>query len=251
MLFCSAVRRPLCPPGVARVRVFWLGAVPYDTALELQAAVAAARRAGDAGDALLLLEHPPTITLGRSADPAHVLAGPDALAERGVAVRVADRGGDVTYHGPGQLTGYPIVDVSARGRDVHAYLRDLEGALIDAVGAFGVEARRFPPHTGVWVAEAKVAAIGVRVSRWVATHGFALNVAPDIDGFGLIVPCGIREYPVTSLTAAAGRSLAVEDVLPAVARAFGACFGQEPVGGDHPVLAAWTGARELAGCEAW
>jgi lipoyl(octanoyl) transferase len=207
------------------VRVFWLGRVPYDDALDLQRAVADARRDRLCGDTLLLLEHPPTITLGRAAKAEHILAAPDRLRDAGIAVRSVGRGGDVTYHGPGQLVGYPIIDLAERGRDLHGYLRSIEQALIDALRALGVEARRFPPHTGVWIGEAKVAAIGVRVSRWVTTHGFALNVALDLAAFDLIVPCGIHEYSVTSLERETGARWSVETVLPAIAREFGEAFG--------------------------
>jgi lipoyl(octanoyl) transferase len=229
------------------VRSFWLGTAAYGDALRLQESLATVRREGACGDTLLLLEHPPTITLGRAARPAHILAPPERLRELGLAVVETGRGGDVTYHCPGQLVGYPIVDLSARGRDLHAYMRTLEQALIDALAALGVEARRFRPHTGVWVGDAKIAALGIRVSRWVTTHGFALNVGPDLDGFNLIVPCGIHEYGATSLERVTGRRWTVAEVLPAVVAVFEAYFGVEAGGGEHAVLAADPTARETTG----
>jgi lipoyl(octanoyl) transferase len=227
------------------MRALWLGCVGYDDALELQRELAALRLEGADDDTLLLLEHPPTITLGRSAQPAHVLANRDRLRALGVQLRKSDRGGDVTYHGPGQLVGYPICDLNRLGRDVHAYLRRLEGALIEAVGGFGVTARRLPPHTGVWVGDDKMAAIGVRISRWVTSHGFALNVMPDMTHFGLIVPCGIRDYGVTSLSLALGRGVEVAEALGPVARAFTREFGEPPAAKAAAFVGLSEGSRSL------
>jgi lipoate-protein ligase B len=209
----------------AALRTFWLGMTPYLAAWNLQRRLAEARAEGRAPDILLLLEHPPTITLGRGARREHLLASSAELDRRGVAVYEIDRGGDVTYHGPGQLIGYPILDLAAHGRDLHAYLRRMEGALIRCLALLGVEARRFPPHTGVWVGDRKIAAMGVHVRRWVSTHGFALNVQPDLSHYDLIVPCGIREYGVTSLADLAPPAPPMARVAALVAREFDREFG--------------------------
>ena len=210
----------------------WLGRVPYAEALRLQEACVAARRAGASPDTLVLLEHPPVITLGRSADRAHVLDAADALARRGIEVHECGRGGDVTYHGPGQLVGYPIVQLAPERRDVHRYLRDLEQALIDAAAELGVAAYRAAGLTGVWVGNEKLAAIGVRLSTGrVTSHGFALNVSADLAGFSSIVPCGIRGRGVTSLARLTGRDLPLDAAARLlaghVARVLG--FGSRPV----------------------
>lgn len=232
------------------MRTFWLGSVPYLAALRLQKALAAARADGLVPDILLLLEHPPTITLGRGARREHVLASPADLECRGVALHEIDRGGDVTYHGPGQLVGYPIVDLRVHGRDLHAYLRRIEEALIRSLAHWNLAARRFPPHTGVWIGERKIAAIGVHVRRWVTTHGFALNVDPDLSHFGLIVPCGIREYGVTSLAAHVTPGPPMELVASVVGREFWREFGapateQSQHGPLDRIEERMEGAREL------
>lgn len=179
--------------------VFALGYIPYIESWRLQERLVRARLDGQVGDTLLLLEHPPTITLGRAADMRHLLASPDVLDRLGVTVVETDRGGDVTFHGPGQIVGYPIVDLRLRRTDVHWYLRQLEGAILDVCCALGLAACRFPPHTGVWIADRKIAAIGIKLRRWVTSHGFALNVADLRQWFRLIVPCGLAGYDVTSL----------------------------------------------------
>lgn len=206
------------------MRAFWLGRVEFVTAWHLQRELASLREERRVEDILLLLEHPPTITLGRRAEVAHVLASRERLEQRGIALHSIDRGGDVTYHGPGQLVGYPIFHLAHHGKDLHRFLRQMEEALIQALAEFGASARRFPPHTGVWVGEKKIAAIGIKVSRWVSTHGFALNVATDLHHFDLIVPCGIRGHGVTSLNQAAGRPVTLMEVVPSVVRAFHALF---------------------------
>ncbi len=183
-----------------------LGQISYRDALALQDELVAARRRGECADTLLLLEHPPVVTLGRSARAEHLLVAADALAARGIAVHEVARGGDVTYHGPGQLVGYPIVDLAARGaRDVHAWLRALEDLIGAALLALGVPWRRAPGWTGVFadVPQAprprKIASIGVGVRGWVTLHGFALNVDLDLAGFDAIVPCGLRAVEMTSI----------------------------------------------------
>jgi lipoate-protein ligase B len=195
----------------ARLEVEWLGTVPYVAALERQRDAVEERRRGGP-DRLLLLEHPPVITLGRSAKPGNLRASRAELARRGVAVVEVARGGDVTWHGPGQLVGYAIADLAARGEpDVHAWLRRMEGALIEALGAFGVGARRIPGRTGVFLEKVeagglaqKIASIGVGLRGWITWHGFALNVTTSPDAFADIVPCGLHDVRMTSLAEALG-----------------------------------------------
>ena len=188
--------------------------MPYGEALALQRALVDQRRAGQVGDLLLLVEHPHVITLGVRGDGgrSHILASEEVLASRGVEVHETGRGGDVTYHGPGQLVGYPIIDLSPDRCDVHRYVRDLEEVLIRTASDFGIQAARIQGLTGVWVGREKLAAIGVRLSRWISSHGFALNVATDLDYFNLIVPCGIADRGVTSLERLLGRLVATDAV---------------------------------------
>jgi lipoyl(octanoyl) transferase len=204
-----------------------LGVVEYEEALALQQRLVEDRKAGRIGDQLLLLEHPAVITLGVRArsDRSHVIATPEALSARGVGVFETGRGGDVTYHGPGQLVGYPIIDLRPDRCDVHRYVRDLEEVLIRAVAAFGISAARISGLTGIWVGDAKLAAIGVRISRWVTSHGFALNVNTQLSDFDLIVPCGISDKSVTSMERLLGRSVPMDTVEGAVTAAFGRVFG--------------------------
>jgi lipoyl(octanoyl) transferase len=179
----------------------------YGAALALQRDLVAERQAGRIDDVLLLLEHPPVLTLGVRGDGGrtHILASDEDLSTRGIAVFETGRGGDVTYHGPGQLVGYPIIDLKPDRQDVHRYVRDLEEVLIRTAGSFGIRAGRVSGLTGVWVGHEKLAAIGVRIARWVTSHGFALNVGTDLDHFNLIVPCGIADRGVTSLERLLGR----------------------------------------------
>jgi len=207
-----------------------LGRVDYDDALVLQKTLVEDRRSGRIGDTLLLLEHPPVITLGVKTrhGPSHIVASEDQLTAAGVSVSETGRGGDVTYHGPGQLVGYPIFDLRPDRCDVHRYVRDLEEALIVAVAGFGIAARRVEGLTGVWVGdsgrESKLAAIGVRISRWITSHGFALNVSTNLDHFKLIVPCGIADRGVTSLETLLGRPVPMADVEDAVVGGLTAVF---------------------------
>lgn len=225
-------RRAPSGPTLARtLTVRRLGQLEYVAALELQQALVEARRAGTVGDTLLLLEHPPVITLGvrTRGRPTHVVASAADLDRAGVAVHVTGRGGDVTYHGPGQIVGYPILDLRPDRCDVHQYVRDLEETLIAAAASVGVSARRVAGLTGVWAGpagqEAKVAAIGVRISRWITSHGFALNVGTDLRNFGLIVPCGLADRGVASLEGLAGRLLSMTDVEDAIVESFASVFG--------------------------
>jgi lipoyl(octanoyl) transferase len=178
-----------------------LGLMAYGDALPLQRSLVEQRRAGAVGDLLLLVEHPPVVTLGVRGDGgrSHILAGPEELAARGIEVFEAGRGGDVTYHGPGQIVGYPVMDLNPDRRDVHRFVRDIEEVLIRVTADYGIRAGRIPGLTGVWVGEEKLAAIGVRIQRWISSHGFALNHTTDLSAFSLIVPCGISDRGVTSL----------------------------------------------------
>jgi lipoyl(octanoyl) transferase len=208
------------------------GLVPYAEALALQRAVARARVAGElAEDVLLLVEHPPVVTLGRTAKRPHLVASADLLAARGVAVFEVERGGDVTFHGPGQLVGYPIVDLKRHRRDLHWYLCQLEEALILALGALGVAAERNPGYTGVWTGGGtrKIASIGVHARDWVTWHGFALNVTTDLSYFDLIVPCGIADVVMTSVERELGRAVDPGAAADKVVEAFARVFDLEPV----------------------
>jgi lipoyl(octanoyl) transferase len=207
-------------------RPAWLvtpGVVPYDAAYVAMHDLARRRAAGEIPDVLLLLEHPPVYTAGRRTDPAHLLLAEADIQRLGAELRHVDRGGSVTFHGPGQLVGYPIVDLRP-GMDVLRYLRDVEEAIIRACADLGVEVGR-NRDTGVWAGDRKVCAIGVRASRGVTLHGFALNCSTDLSWYGAIVPCGLADRGVTSLTELAGRRITVEEALPAVARRFAEVFG--------------------------
>jgi lipoyl(octanoyl) transferase len=208
-----------------------LGVVPYAEALDLQKRLVEERRAGSIPDQLLLLQHPPVITLGVKArnDRSHVLASPADLEEEGVEIFETGRGGDVTYHGPGQLVGYPILDLRPDRCDVHKYVRDLEEALIQAAAALGVATERIQGLTGVWAGKNKLAAIGVRISRWITSHGFAFNVGTNLGHFDLIVPCGIADKGVTSLEVLLGRPVQMDEVESAVVTSFAAVFERRPV----------------------
>ena len=203
-----------------------LGLVPYGEALKLQRDLVEDRRAGRIPDLLVLLQHPPVITLGVKGDGgrANVLASPERLAERGIDVSETGRGGDVTYHGPGQIVGYPILDLKPDRCDVHRYVRDLEDVMIRVCADYGVNAGRIAGLTGAWVGTEKIGAIGVRISRWITSHGFAFNVTTNLADFQLIVPCGISDRGVTSLEKATGRQLSISAVEDDVVRHFTAVF---------------------------
>jgi lipoyl(octanoyl) transferase len=203
-----------------------LGRVPYAQGLDLQARLVADRQAGRIPDTLLLLEHDPVFTLGRNARAEHVLFPEAELRARGFEVFETGRGGDVTYHGPGQIVGYPILDLTPDRCDVHRYVRDLEEVLIRTCAGYGVAAGRVAGMTGAWVGEAKIAAIGVRIARWVTSHGFAFNVGGDTAPFGLIVPCGIRGRGVTSLERLLGRAVRPEEVMDRLAHHLAEVFAR-------------------------
>jgi lipoyl(octanoyl) transferase len=203
-----------------------LGLVPYAEALALQKQLVEERRHGRIGDVLLLVEHPHVLTLGVRGDGgrSHILAAPEILESRGVEVHETGRGGDITYHGPGQVVGYPIIDLKPDRCDVHRYVRDIEDVLIRVAADYGVTAQRVAGLTGVWVGGEKVAAIGVRIARWITSHGFALNVTTDLDYFNLIVPCGIADRGVTSLSKLLGRSVDRREVEDRVVQRFTEVF---------------------------
>ena len=206
-----------------------LGTVSYAVALELQRDLARRRIAGEIDeDLLLLLEHPPVVTLGRTAKEAHIISSPERLRARGIEVHEVERGGDVTFHGPGQLVGYPIFDLKRHRQDLHWYLRQVEEALIVALEEVGIEAERNSGYTGVWTRGRKIASIGVHARDWVTWHGFALNVTTDLSYFDLIVPCGIPQVQMTSVTRELGTSFTVDRMSAVVARAFGEVFALEP-----------------------
>ena len=213
------------------------GRVAYADGLRLQDDLVATRQRDEGRDALVLLEHPKVLTLGRNAHAENVLLNAAQLRARGFEVYEVGRGGDVTYHGPGQLVGYPILRLTEGEKDAHAYLRRLEDVLIAALGDFGIEGFRHPPHTGVWVEQEgrplKIAAIGVRLSKWVTSHGFALNVNVELSDFDVIVPCGIREYGVTSMQQVLGRDVTLDEVGDRVVERFQEIFDRH-VAADTP-----------------
>lgn len=230
------------PAGAAKpLAVRRLGLVPYADGLELQRALVEERRANRVPDTLLLLQHPHVVTVGvKKAGRSHIVATPDQLAARGVDVFDTGRGGDVTYHGPGQIVGYPILDLNPDRRDVHHYVRDLEEVMIRVCADYGVTAGRITGLSGAWipstrdprsgqVGDAKIGAIGVRISRWITSHGFAFNVTTDVDFFDLIVPCGIADRGVTSLAAALGRAPALPEVEDRIIEHFAAVFDRDAV----------------------
>ena len=233
-----------------KITARWLGRVAYDEAHAMQKDLLAKRIAGEIGDTLLLLEHDPVVTIGKGGDPAHLPGGPEALRARGIAFAETGRGGDVTYHGPGQLVGYPIFDLRPDRCDVRRYVGDLASVMVAVCKDYGVSAGTIPGdsrYVGVWVDRdapqawteitaddarfphrrlAKIGAIGVRLSRWCTMHGFALNVRTDLAHFSNIVPCGISEYGVTSLEELEARPPSVEEVARRAADHFAACFGE-------------------------
>jgi len=214
---------------VAELRAWWLGRVPYQEALSLQGRLQreVLTRRGHPGY-LLLLEHPPVITAGRSSDLAELRVSPSELARLGVEFVTSNRGGRLTYHGPGQLVGYPVIDLKAYRCDVHGYMRRLEEVLIRVLARLGVEAERHDGHTGVWVGERKIASIGVAIRRWVTMHGFALNVAPEMGHFGLIQPCGLTPDTMVSLADLLGCVPELDRLARWVAETFAEAFGLEP-----------------------
>jgi lipoyl(octanoyl) transferase len=224
---CSATALTERRDGAGRtLEVRRLGLMPYAEALALQRGLVEDRRADRIPDTLLLVEHPHVLTLGVRGDGgrSHILATADLLAARGVGIHETGRGGDITYHGPGQLVGYPIIDLRPDRCDIHRYVRDLEDVLIRTASDYGIAAERVQGLTGVWVGREKLAAIGVRVARWITSHGFAFNVSTDLDYFNLIVPCGIADRGVTSLARLVGRPVDAVEVANRAAIHFAKVF---------------------------
>jgi lipoyl(octanoyl) transferase len=211
---------------VRTLEVRRLGVVGYEDGLALQRGLVEDRKADRIGDVLLLLQHPAVITLGVKGDGgrANIVASDARLAELGIAVHETGRGGDVTYHGPGQIVGYPILDLRPDRCDVHRYVRDVEEVMIRVCADYGVTAGRIKGLTGAWVGAEKIGAIGVRISRWITSHGFAFNVGTDLEHFRLIVPCGIADRGVTSLERATGSAVPIAEAEDAIVRQFAVVF---------------------------
>lgn len=215
--------------GGREIHVHRVGRRPYGPMLQAQVALRDARIAGDVPDTLLLLEHDPVITLGRSSSEAHILATPEALRSRGIECYEIGRGGDVTYHGPGQLVGYPIVDLRPDRKDVRRFVTNLEEVMIRVCAHYGLRAGRVEGLNGTWIEDRKVGAVGVRIRQWVTMHGFALNVNTELSAFDVIVPCGIQDKAVTSLQGELGRELPMQEVQEVTAAAFADVFESAPV----------------------
>jgi len=214
------------PQGFYTVRP---GRLSYDEGVRLQEQFLKLRGEQSA-DYLILLEHQPVITLGRSSSQRHLLASTELLARKGIEIRQAGRGGDITYHGPGQLVGYPIVYLPPEQRDLHRYLRKLEQLLLQSVARFGVEATTLPGKTGLWVGDKKLASIGVGVRRWTTWHGFALNVEQRLEGFDTIVPCGLEGVEMTSMEACLGRPVSLNEVEADIIQQFAEIFSADCLG---------------------
>lgn len=204
--------------------VYQLGLIDYSKAYELQKRLHRERLNGLISDTLLLLEHPPTLTIGRSGNMGNVLVSKKQLAQEGIALFSIDRGGDVTFHGPGQLVGYPIIDLSNRGKDVRRYVRDLETILIETLRDFSIAADRDEAHAGVWVGDEEIAAIGLTVRGWVTMHGFALNVNPNLEHFSYIHPCGFSDRSAISMANLLGHDVSMKEIAHSVITQFSTIF---------------------------
>jgi len=214
------------------MRELWftdLGLIGYSECLSLQRALVRLRLGSGIEDTLLLLEHPPVITLGTAGGEDSLLATPDDVAQAGVEVFHTDRGGNITYHGPGQLVGYPIFDLRSHGKDVHLFLRNLEQVVVSFLADFGVEARTMPGYTGVWVGDEKICSIGIAVRKWISYHGLALNVSPSFEHWSLIHPCGLADRRVTSLERLVGQNPGMDEVKKLIVARFAEVFGMRPV----------------------
>ncbi len=224
------------------LNVYKIGLVPYKDALDLQMRLLEKRKNAEIGDTLLLLEHPPTFTIGRKGNKGHLLINERYLADRGIDFEEISRGGDITFHGPGQLVGYPIIDLNTKGRDVHKYLRGLEEFMISVLEDFDIKAKRIEGLTGVWVDGHKIGSIGVGVKRWITYHGFALNVNTDLSYFDMIVPCGIPDVQMTSIAGWLGskEEVAMEDIEEVVVKSFIRTFNFD----NARVLTAFNNSRE-------
>jgi len=218
--------------------LYWLGLTEYGEAYDIQKKLWSEKMNGQTADALLLLEHPPTFTIGKSGKLENLLLSKEELAEKGISLFFIDRGGDITYHGPGQLVAYPIIDLKNRGKDIHRYIRDLQEVVIRTLADLAIEARRDGKHVGVWVGNDKIAAIGVRVSRWVSMHGLALNVNPVMEHFSCINPCGILDRGVTSISKVLSHDVPMEVVANGLVHHFSQVFDAQ---------AEWGPATSLRG----
>lgn len=218
----------------------YLGRIPYAEAVELQLAARSALKGGEGPERLFLLEHPHVYTLGRNASHEDVLASPEWLRARGVEIAECDRGGQVTYHGPGQLVGYPVINLSPDRRDIRCYVRDLQEVLIRTLAGYGVPARPGEEQAfiGVWSGEEKIASIGVHLSRWITTHGFALNVFTDLSYFSGIIPCGLHQVRMTSIARVTGHAPPLAEIAEVCAGHFAEVFGRDPVALALPLQAA-------------
>ncbi len=214
----------------------YLGVVAYQAAWDFQRELAERRFLNEIPNLLLMMQHPPTITIGKTGSKEHLLVDPAFLAQKGISLLEVDRGGDITYHGPGQLVGYPIIALSESQPDVLVYLRQIEQALILTLQQFNIAAGRKEEYTGVWVTDEKVAAIGIKVSHWITMHGFALNVTPDLTPFDYIVPCGIRNKNITSMVKLLDYPICVEDVIPKLVTQFGSVFCFEMIPAEKKEL---------------
>jgi lipoate-protein ligase B len=221
--FCPESRPPRAP-----FEIWQLGVVEYGAAYQLQKKIHEQRVAGEAGDTLLLLEHPPTITVGKAGKLENVLVSSETLERMGISFYFADRGGDVTYHGPGQLVGYPILDLSSKGGDLKRYVRDLEEVLIRTLEDFSIKAGRDPQHVGVWIGQKKIASIGLSIREWVTMHGFALNVCTNLEHFSLINGCGLKNRKATSIANILGFQPSMEQVTERLLCHFSEVFDVKP-----------------------
>jgi lipoyl(octanoyl) transferase len=237
---CTAEPRFISEDGVMpdpkNCLAVFLGSVDYESALGLQMHICELKKRGFAEDVLLLLEHPPTITLGRNGKWHHLLAADEALAARGVRTFEVDRGGDITFHGPGQLVGYPLIKLELGERDVHRYMANLEESLISLLASFGIQTGREKKLTGVWTEKGKIGAMGVHISRWITRHGFALNVNTDLSFFDLIVPCGIQGKGVVSMQSLLSRPFDLADVAARYLPEFGRCMARMMTPVSEPEL---------------
>lgn len=219
--------QPMCSRGLTRLFKIDLGRTLFKDAWEIQKRLVGLRFKSRIPDCLLLTEHEPVITMGRASSKSNLLCSPSELRERGVGLFEIERGGDITFHGPGQLVVYPIIDLDARGRDLHRYLRDLESIVVATLDDLGLDAGTKHGLTGVWVNDHKLAAIGVAVSRWITYHGVALNVNTDLDYYKLINPCGITQFPVGSISSLLGKEIDLQEVTDLLANNFARLFFYE------------------------
>ncbi len=216
---------PVVKAHMKVLTVYQLGMIEYDRAYHFQQKLLKQRIEGEIEDTLLILEHPPTLTFVKSDDLENLLISRDGLQERGVSLFPTDRGGNITWHGPGQVVGYPIMNLQERDKDIHKFIFDLQEVIIRVLNDFSIEAFRDERHVGVWVGQEKIAAIGIKVTNWVTKHGFALNVNNDLEYFSLINPCGIMDKGVTSMARILGRDVPMETVVKRILGHFSSVFG--------------------------